>query len=742
MNFDAAIQSYIAESRELLDTMEQSLMALENGGGDDDLIHAIFRAAHTIKGTGGIFGFDPIVHFTHDVESLLDRLRGGLLALDGDIVALLLRSCDHIRSLLEPVTAGEALDADLVEQGRALLGGLARYLGHGDGPERAASADVPVPVEEPTAEPVGGGTASADHWHISLRFGRDVLRNGMDPLSFLRYLAQLGELVDVATLTDALPEAPEMDPESCYLGFEIGLRSGAEREQIEGAFEFVRDDCAIRILPPHSKVSEYIQLIQDLPEDTVRLGEILVGSKALTQVELDWGLKLQVDEERVAAAGGAEHHRLLGEILVEEAVVPAKVVSAALDKQQQIKERKASENRFIRVEAEKLDQLVDLVGELVIAGANTQLLAHQAGAVEVIESAANLFRLVEELRNRALGLQMVQIGSTLQRFQRVVRDVGKELGKQVELYISGGETELDKSVIEQIGDPLMHLVRNALDHGIEPAAERLVKGKPEKARVELNAYHESGSIVIEVTDDGRGLDRDKILAKAVSRGLVGPGQNLPDGEVYNLIFEPGFSTADSISNLSGRGVGMDVVRRNVEALRGHVQLHSQLGSGTTVRIRLPLTLAIIDGFLVGLGPARYVIPMDMLVECLEHSGEDRAKAIREGYLNVRGKVLPILRLSEVLGVETQRVRRESVVVVRFGELTAGLVVDELLGEFQTVIKPLGALFGHLAPIGGSTILGSGEVALIIDVPGLLRRVQQHQHSQHGQTVSRALAATA
>ncbi len=724
MNFDSAIQSYIAESRELLDTMEQSLLALDGGDGEPDLIHAIFRAAHTIKGTGGIFGFDAIVNFTHHVESVLDRVREGLIPADGELIALLLRCCDHIRSLIDPVTRGETLEEDLLGQGELLLEGLACYLDT-EGPAETGHATMPATVEEAIAEPVESGVSMAEHWHISLRFGREVLRNGMDPLSFIRYLGKLGELVDVVTLADTIPAAEEMDPEACYLGFEVSLRSDAEREQIEGAFEFVRDDCLIRILPPRSKVTEYIQLIEELPEDTLRLGEILVGSKALTQSELDWGLKLQASESRGGTGDSAEvrHARPLGEILVEESVVPARVVSAALDKQQQVKERKASESRFIRVEAEKLDQLVDLVGELVIAGANTQLLAYRARATEVIESSANLFRLVEELRNRALGLQMVQIGTTFQRFQRVVRDVGKELGKVVELAISGGETELDKSVIEQIGDPLMHLVRNALDHGIESAEERLASGKPERARVGLNAYHESGSIVIEVSDDGRGLDRDKILGKAIARGLVTPGQNLSDSEVYNLIFEPGFSTAENVSNLSGRGVGMDVVRRNVEALRGRVQLDSRLGAGTTVRVRLPLTLAIIDGFLVGLGPARYVIPMDMLVECLEHSEADRELAARQGYLDVRGKVLPILRLSEVLDIECPQGRRESVVVVRFGELTAGLVVHELLGEFQTVIKPLGALFGHLAPISGSTILGSGEVALIIDVPGLLRRVQ-------------------
>lgn len=724
MSLDPAIQTYLAESRELLDGMEQALLDLEGGATDPDLINAVFRAAHTIKGTGGIFGFDPIVAFTHKLESVLDRLREGRLAVDGELVALLLQCGDHIRALLEPVTAGESLEREVLEREHTLLQSLRGYLGESPGasgqtPPAQGSAVAPAQAPVEKEEQV----ASTDNWHISLRFGQEVLRNGMDPLSFLRYLGQLGDLVEVATLFDHLPDAEHMDPEACYLGFELEFYSSADKERIESAFEFVRDDCRIRILPPRSKISEYVTLIEELPEDTLRLGEILVKSKSLTDNELQEGLRRQALEVDDGQAGSetAQPMRPLGQILVEDGAVDSSVVHAALDKQQQVKERKAQESRSIRVDSEKLEQLINLVGEMVIAGANTQLLAQQTGSGALIESTANLFRLVEDLRNNALSLQMVQIGSTFQRFQRVVRDVGRELGKDVELLITGGDTELDKSVVERIGDPLMHLVRNALDHGIEAPEDRRAVGKPVRARLGLHAFHDSGSIVIEISDDGRGLDRDKILAKAVARGLASPGQVLGDAEVYNLIFEPGFSTADQVSNLSGRGVGMDVVRRNVEALRGTVQLESRPGQGTHVRIRLPLTLAIIDGFLVGLGRARYIIPMDTLVECLEFHGAEREEADRQGYINLRGQVLPILRMGDLFGIEHGGSRRENVVVVRFGELQAGLVVDELLGEFQTVIKPLGNLFGHLAAISGSTILGTGEVALILDIPGLLKQ---------------------
>jgi two-component system chemotaxis sensor kinase CheA len=376
-----------------------------------------------------------------------------------------------------------------------------------------------------------------------------------------------------------------------------------------------------------------------------------------------------------------------------------------------------------------LQLLINLVGELVIAGANTHLLARQARVAPVVESAANLIRLIEEVRNIALGLQMVQIGSTFQRFQRVVHDVSHELGKEIELHISGGDTELDKSVVEQIGDPLMHLVRNAMDHGIEPVAERLALGKSRHGTVSLNACHDSGSIVLEVSDDGHGLNRDKILARAVEKGIRPAEAVLSDADIYALIFEPGFSTADQISSLSGRGVGLDVVKRNVEALRGEIQVESEPGHGTLVRIRLPLTLAIIDGFLVRVGDERYVIPMDMLVECLEYDGHTRQQSTRQGYLDVRGEVLPVIRLADLFSVRSTRTeRRENIAVVRYGHQRAGLIVDELLGEFQTVIKPLGALFSRLATLSGSTILGSGEVALILDIPGLIHHVMTREIS--------------
>lgn len=725
MDLDPAAQTFVAESQELLTHMESALLRLESETKDPELLNAVFRAAHTIKGSAGVFGFDEVVAFTHLVENLLEKIRAGPSDFSPNIVALLLACCDAMGHLVRSAAEGDPLDQEFLAKRDRLVADLNELLGLSPASGEASSPS-PGPARATTsAASCEKGTAETDNWHISLRFGQDVLRNGMDPQAFLRYLTTLGDIIHLTTITDALPDAAEMDPESCYLGFEVTLRSQADKATIESVFEFVRDDCRVRIVPPGSKSADYLRLIQELPEDTLRLGEILLKSGALTRAELDRGLEEQAAETAQNPAPGESPKavRPLGEVLIETGAVTSTIVRAALDKQSQVKERKAQDARFIRVEADKLDQLINLVGELVIAGSGTQLLAQRAGLPTLFESAAHLSRLVEEVRDTALGLRMVQIGATFQRFQRVVRDVSLELGKNIELLISGGETELDKSVVERIGDPLMHLVRNAMDHGIEPPEARKATGKPPKAQVRLNAYHDSGSIVIEVSDDGRGLNKDKILQKARERGLVSETVSLSEQETFRLIFEPGFSTADQVSNLSGRGVGMDVVKRSIEALRGTVELDSRPAIGTTVRIRLPLTLAIIDGFLVGVEQAQYVIPLDMVLECIELPQGERPAARERGYFSLRGNVLPVLWVSDLFQLpETAKTGRENIVVVQFGGKKVGLVVDRLMGEFQTVIKPLGLLFSRLRGIGGFTILGGGDVALILDVPGLIQRV--------------------
>ena len=710
INIDQALQTFIAEARELLEDMEKSLLRLESEPEDAETIGAIFRAAHTIKGSAGLFGLDPVVSFTHIVENVLDRVRDGAVPIEGNLVAVLLESCDHMLLLVNIIAdQGGQLDEATLARESDLRQRLTVY----QDVQQSRAAAV---VVEADLESSGGSVEGTDNWHISLRFGQDVLRNGMDPISFLRYLSTLGEIIAITTLPDAMPEAAGMDPESCYLGFEINFKSNADKNTIAGVFEFAQEGSTICILPPHSKVAEYIQLISGLPESEKRLGDILVATGALTQRELEDGLSVQ---QKNAQPDGSTLP--LGKILVEQHSVEQEVVQAALDKQTQSRESKAKENRYVRVHADKLDELINLVGELVIAGAGANLLAKRANDGAMQEATSTMSRLVEEIRDGALKLRMVPIGDTFSRFQRVVRDVSKELGKDIDLMISGADTELDKTVVEKIGDPLMHLVRNAMDHGIESAEKRLASGKSSKGTLKLNAYHDSGSIVIEISDDGGGLNRDRILKKALERGIVNPNQSLNNQEIYNLIFEAGFSTAEAVTNLSGRGVGMDVVKRNIAALRGTVDLDSHEGEGTTVRIRLPLTLAIIDGFLVSVGNSSYVVPLDMVLECVELSDAERQGMRERSYLNLRGEVLPLVPIRTHFEVEGSGSRRENVVVVQYAGQMAGLVVDELLGEFQTVIKPLGKLFSNLRGISGSTILGTGEVALILDVPSLVQQ---------------------
>lgn len=681
MSIEQALQTFTAECRELLQEMEDALLSGVKGNVSADSINAVFRAAHTIKGSAGLFGLDHIVGFTHVAESVLDAVRSGQLPFTSELIELMLACRDHIARLVDEVAAGH-LDEDpaLADAGQPLRQRLAAYLGGesaGPGPTLVA----PAPVAD---------SAAAGHWHISLRFGSDVLRNGMDPLSFLRYLATLGSVVHVAPVLDAVPALDELDAEACYLGLELALRSSAGLAAIEGAFEFVRDDCRLRIVAPDSPPAAYRALVDEFPAERAVMGRLLAECGSWSEVDAD------------ATAMPALPADCAGELDAAEGARP--------------RERRGQEKNSVRVDADKLDHLINLVGELIVATAGANLAARRAQNVELQEYGATLNSLVEDVRNSALQLRMVKIGSTFTRFKRVVHDVARDLGKDIELAIDGEDTELDKTVVEKIADPLTHLVRNAIDHGIEPAELRRERGKPVHGTIWLNAYHDSGTVVIEVGDDGGGLQRERLLAKAIERGIVEEGRHLSDAEVYALIFEPGFSTAEQVTNLSGRGVGMDVVKRNITALRGTIQIDSTPGVGTTIRVRLPLTLAIIDGFQVAVGGSVFVVPLEMVEECVEFRGDDA-----QDYANLRGTVLPFIRLRELFAVEGALSPRQSLVVVRYAGQRAGLVVDSLLGESQTVIKPLGKVFRHMRCISGSSILGSGDVALILDVPSLIHQ---------------------
>ena len=662
MNVEEALPGFVAEATDLLREMESALLECSGGGADAEKINLIFRSAHTIKGSAGLFGLDSIVAFVHVVETALDQVRLGKVPMTEELVTLLLRCKDHIEALLEPVGSGRRPDPSLEGRGDELLAALRQIADTGAPAAKAAGA------QHSKAQTFVG----PQDWSVSVRFGPGVLAAGMDPLGFIRYLQTFSEIRTLKLLDEQLPPPAQMDPEVCYLGFEMELRTASGKATIESAFEFVKEDCTLTV---------------------TAMGNTAAAAPVAAPAA----------EPAAAARQGAA------------------------DKEHAAKQSPSGESSaaasFIRVDAAKLDYLITSIGELITAAAGTNLLARRSNNSELVESTSTLSGLIEQVREGALQLRMVKIGATFSRFQRVVRDVSRELGKEIQLVIHGEDTELDKTVVERIADPLTHLVRNSMDHGIESAEARVARGKPAMGTVTLNAYHDSGNVVIEVSDDGGGLKRDKILAKAIQRGLVDAERTLTDSEVFGFIFEAGFSTADKVTNLSGRGVGMDVVKRNITALRGTVSIDSEEGVGTTVTVRLPLTLAIINGFQVAVGKSSFVLPLDAIEECIEFSCEGD-----HSFANLRGNALPFIRLREVFGTREPPSRRQSIVVVSHAGERTGLVVDALLGEFQTVIKPLGKLFRKVDCVSGSSILGNGEVALILDVPALVQQARAREES--------------
>ena len=723
MNLESAKQTFMEEARELLEEMERILLDVEASDTTSEQLNALFRAMHTIKGSAGLFNMDEIVHFTHEAENVVDLLRSGKLVLNADLSGLLLRSHDHVKAMLAVVDDKAALTemtkTSLFDELRAYSAPPASAAGSG----HAAEAQTEAP------EPEGG----LRDWVMSLRFAEDVLRNGMGPSSFFRYLRLLGEFLSVQPVITRLPGAERFDPESCYIRFELLFSSDASQQMLLDVFEFVREDSQIHIFPARDAAQHWaeVSVLGDENEQAaVRTAWRALG---LPTGEDCADTTLAASESTVAAPVVSVQNEIAVSEPVKDTTAAAVPTIGA-----EAKQPRNVESRFIKVEAAKLDSLINLIGELVIAGAAANLMARRSGQGALVESTIAIANLIEQIRAGTLSMRMVQIGDIFSRFPRVVRDVSKELGKAIHLNVSGADTELDKSMVDKLGDPLMHIVRNAIDHGIESSEARLAAGKPADGNVWLNAYHESGSVVIEVADDGAGLRKDKILAKAIANGLIQPDAQLPDGEIYKLIFEPGFSTAEQVTSISGRGVGMDVVRRSIEQLRGTIDIDSALGEGTTFRIRLPLTLAIIDGFLVGIGDATFVIPLETVIECIELP-PDALQGDAHNCLNLRGEVLPMLNLNDFLELGQSSGKRKNVVVARYGDSKAGLVVDELLGEFQTVIKPLGNLFRHLRAISGSTILGSGEVALILDVPALIHFATSKEaerfanHTEHAQS---------
>jgi len=636
-------QAYLEEAREIVLELESAVLALDKSREDADLVARAFRALHTIKGSGAMFGFTAIAEFTHHLENAFDQVRNRNLNVSSELIALALSATDQIKSMLQEASGGDPADA---AAGTTLLLKLRELMGT----PPAASAPKAEAASAPPASPAG----EEREWHIRFSPGPELIRYGGNPLLLLRELAQMGTLKATA-VTTAIPPLGDLDPERCYVGWDLLLHGKTTADAILDVFIFVQDACELKVEP-----------VATPPVELTPLGERRrhPGRRAY-------------DKENASS---------------------------------------------IRVAPAKLDQLVDLVGQLVTVQAHLGELAGRRDDRELQAVSEEIESLTSSLRETSMGMRTVPLRPAFERFKRLVHDLGQTLHKDVELTFEGADTELDKTVIDQLSDPLMHLIRNSMDHGIEPAEVRATLGKPATGTVHLSARHAGAQVLVSVSDDGRGIDREAVRGRALEKGLISPDARLNDSEVFSLIMAPGFSTAREVTDLSGRGVGMDVVRKNVESLRGSIEISSQPGAGATVTLRLPLTLAIIDGLLVRVGDTRFVMPLANTVECVELSRQDIEAANGKHLANIRGEIVPYVRLSEYLQIPGTHQEREQVMVAETEHGRFGFVVDEVLGDNQTVIKNLGRLFRSVTELSGATILGDGSVALILDLHRLAHNV--------------------
>lgn len=648
-------EDFAAETREMLESMELDLVRIGRGERDPELLNSLFRSAHTIKGTSGMYDFGAIAEFVHSLENVLDRVRGGRIELTDTLIAAVLRCKDHLLDRMKSYEEGRYESDDLLAEGSEAVALLLEAAGE------------EAPKQQKKQEAVAGERAS-ELWKIHLRCKPNLLANGLDPYPFLRYLTEKGKIEELAVDDSLLPGLTDLDPQSAYLGFNIVYRSMLNHKQIVDAFEFAAHDVELTVEP-------------------------------------------------LIAIGHAS-----GEAVREQKT--AKSAPTAKTQAADQKAVKAKTKRSMRVDADKLDLVVDRVGEAVVIASAIHQMALNLKDEYLEELSHRMSRLLTEIRTNSLKLRMVPVETVFARFSRVVYEMGLQLGKPVQLVLHGGETELDKNLIDHLADPLTHMVRNAIDHGIESSPEERERaGKPREATITLSASHRAGEIIIEVSDDGHGINPDAVLRRAVERGLYNEGDPIREDQIYRFIFEPGFSTAKEVTELSGRGVGLDVVRKNVEGLRGRIEVESERGKGTMFRIILPLTLANIDGFLLRVGNNQYAIPLDMVNECMEFRAEDFVVG-EQNYIRVRGRVMPFINMNELFGEPEERGGRRNLVIVHAGSLQAGLVVDDLLGRMHSVIKPLGELFEETRGLSGFAVMGDGSVAMILDTGTLLEEVRR------------------
>jgi len=693
LNKNGLYHIFVEESRELIATLENDLLECEKDMQNTETINRLFRSVHTLKGSAGMVDFPLLSEFSHEIENILARLRTGDLSISHKLVSILLNAVDILKRLIEQEPT--AVPEDLYRETRNITDALRRYRG------------VEIPAEAPlgaSGKAKEGKPETEEHYFsIVMKFRPDIYTSGTDPLLLLKDLWELGDIIRIRCDTNAVPPLEVIQPDICYLSWDIVLRTQRPLSAIEDIFIFVRDDNTIVIEDVSSRFKDGVDLLYA----EKKLGEILEEEGFVDQRDLEEAIKEQ---------------KRAGEILVEKKKVASNIIDEVLRRQQRSKE--LSQSSSIRVDTGKLDKLVNLVGEMVIGVARMAQIV-QSGPLsrnrDMNDTLDHLERISRDVQEQVMRVRMIPIEATFRKFQRVVRDIATELGKKVSLHMTGTETELDKTVIELIDDPLMHLIRNAIDHGIELPDERLKASKPMEGSLWLRAYHQEGKIVLEVEDDGRGIDLNRVVHKAVQMGLVPPGSDLSESDAYALLFTPGFSTAERVTELSGRGVGLDVVKRNIESLRGSIEVYSEKGTGTLFRIKLPLTLAIIDGMRVAVGSEILTIPLLSIVEAIRPgSGSIKTIEGKGELIEFRGEYLPLIRLYEILGFEAAITDPEEaiVVIIEGGNRLLALMVDDVIGQHQAVIKSIDKNFRRIEGILGATILGDGRVSLILDMNGI------------------------
>ncbi|CAN2041041.1 two-component system, chemotaxis family, sensor kinase CheA [Candidatus Magnetomoraceae bacterium gMMP-15] len=696
-----ASQAYREEAYELLAELESSLLELEENPNDSELIGRVFRAMHTIKGSGAMFGFDDIAEFTHEVETAFDLVRDGKIAVTTQLVNLSLSARDQIKVMLDASDGGEKVDESVSKE---IISSFRKLISGND--------ELDEITEKPVAAPLisDNDSNTSDQnitYRIRFRPALDLFANGTNPILLLNELREIGDCSIVAQ-TNKIPLLEDFDAESCYTYWDIILSSSRGIDTIKDVFIFVDDICEIII----DVIDEEDRA--DKKEGYRKVGEILMERGDVSSHELSQALTGQ---------------KRIGEVLVEEKVVDQGVVESALVEQQHVqnvreKRKEIAQVSSIRVAADKLDNLVNLVGELVTVQARLTQKSSSQNDAELLAISEEVERLTGELRDNTMSIRMLPIGTTFNKFKRLVRDLSNELGKEVNMTTEGGETELDKTVLERLNDPLVHIIRNSIDHGIESPEARKAAEKPAQGTVCLSAEHSGANVLIQISDDGAGLDAEAIRESAIEKGLIAPDdEQRNEKEIFAFIFASGFSTAKEVTGVSGRGVGMDVVRRHIESLRGTIDIESEKGIGTTITLKLPLTLAIIDGLLVKIGREYYVVPLSAVEECVELTREDSVKAQNRNMMNLRGEIVPYLSLRELFVVDDEPPEIEQVVVAEVKGERVCFGVDHVIGQHQTVIKALGKIYKDIEGVSGATILGDGTVALILDVTQIVQSVE-------------------